>query len=114
MPTYEYECTNSRCGKEFEVIKRVAEIDNPEVCLTCGDDAKRFISKRQHFYGASDWNKLEWNPGLGQWVDGGSKARAKIAKERGLTEVGNECPDKYGKHQDDKLNTILEDNWSKA
>lgn len=112
MPTYDYECTD--CGHAHEVTKRISDLDTVEHCPKCnGDNTKRYIV-RTHFYGAGDWNKLEWNPGLGQWVEGGAKARTKIAREKGLTEVGNECPDRYGKHQDDKLNTILEDNWSKA
>lgn len=103
-----------QCKHEFEVTKRVAHIDDPEACPLCSGDAQRFISKYQQFTGAGDWNKLEWNPGLGQWVSGGAKARAKICKERGLTEVGNEDPDRIAKHQENKLNTILEDNWNKV
>jgi putative FmdB family regulatory protein len=112
LPTYPYECL--QCKHEFEVIKQVRFLDEPEACPHCSGDAQRFISKHQQFYGAGDWNKLEFNHGLGQWVEGGSKARDRIAKERGLTEVGNEDPEKIAKYQDDKLNTILEDNWSKV
>lgn len=48
----------------------------------------RLIS-RTHFYGASDWDDVQFNPGLGV-VTKNAKHRAQIAKERGLTEIGNE------------------------
>ncbi len=112
MPTYDYQCNG--CSKTFDVVKRLAELDRPEPCPACQSEQTARYFVRSYFYGASDWNKLEYNPGLGQWVKGGSKERARICKERGLIEVGNEDPDKVAKYQDDKLNTILEDNWSKV
>lgn len=80
---YEYECC-----EVFEVIKSLAEIDRPEKCVECGKPARRIISK-SNFYGADDWDNAQFCPGLGQYVKS-NKHRAKLAKDRGLEEVGNE------------------------
>lgn len=86
MPTYPYCCDT--CDTHFEVVKPVAELERQEVCSACGGIGKRYIS-RTHFYGASDWDKAEYNPGLG-CVTRNAKHRERIAKERGVIEVGND------------------------
>ena len=87
MPTYAYGC--KECKKEFDVIKSFSEFNNPEFCPGCkSGNVERFIS-RTSFYGASDWDKVSYNPGLGV-VTKNAKHAAKIAKARGLIEVGND------------------------
>jgi putative FmdB family regulatory protein len=86
MPSYPYRCIT--CQHPFEIVKRVAEIDNPESCPECGNPADRYIS-RTHFYGAGDWDKAEWNPGLG-CVTKGARHRKEMARQRGMEEVGND------------------------
>lgn len=93
---YPYRC--AACSATFEVIKAVAEIDNPEVCIKCSSPAERYIA-RTHFYGASDWDKAEYNPGLGM-VTRNAKHRRDVAKARGLEEVGNESAETMHKHFD--------------
>ena len=36
MPTYVYRCPN--CGLEREIVRRVAERNDPPRCLGCGED----------------------------------------------------------------------------
>lgn len=85
---YPYRC--DACGHTWEVIKRVAEIDNAESCPTCSCLGVRFIASRQTFYN----EKVEdayYCPALGTIVK--NKAhRNKIAKDRGLIEIGNDDP----------------------
>lgn len=81
---YEYSC----CNEIFEVIKPLREIDRVESCPICGDAARRIISQNT-FYGADDWDNAQYCPGLGQVVKS-DKHRRKIARSRGLEEVGNE------------------------
>lgn len=109
--TYEYVC--NKCDTSFDIIKRVAQIDDPEECPKCECyDTKRLIS-RTHFYGASDWDTKEFNPGLGV-VTNSRKHRDKIARERGLVEVGNEDMNKFIASQDKKLDADLEERSEKA
>lgn len=90
---YPYECQN---GHEFEIIKSVRDIDLEEKCPTCSLVAMRTIAKRQSFAGATDWDTRHYSPALGRVVKSNAEAR-KIAKERGLIEIGNEDPDKMHK-----------------
>ena len=86
MPTYPYECP--ACQETWEVSKRLSDIDLPESCPNCQTAGNRYIS-RTHFYGASDWDKAEFNPGLGCVVKN-KQHRAEICKRRGLVEIGND------------------------
>jgi hypothetical protein len=98
------------CLFEFEVTKSVASIDHPETCEKCGAPAERYIS-RTYFYGAGDWDKAEYNPGLG-CITKNSLHRKRICKQRGLEEIGNECPDKTCDHYDRARQKTLEDRWA--
>ncbi|MSQ36233.1 MAG: zinc ribbon domain-containing protein [Dehalococcoidia bacterium] len=33
MPQYEYRCR--KCGADFELIRRIADLDKPVACITC-------------------------------------------------------------------------------
>jgi putative FmdB family regulatory protein len=93
MPNYPYRC--HACGTHWESCKSVSDIDRVETCPACQEKCgrdDRYIG-RTHFYGASDWDKAEFNPAFGKVVRN-SKHRAQLAKERGYIEVGNENPDK--------------------
>jgi putative FmdB family regulatory protein len=94
---YPYRC--SACAHEFEVIKSVKFIDDPETCEKCNASAERYISSRQSFYGASDWDNAHFSPVLGEVVRNNAEVRRK-AKERGLIEVGNEPVEKINSHFD--------------
>lgn len=104
MPTYEYKC--SQCCETFDIIKSVKELNDPECCPQCsGFKVERMIC-RTHFYGASDWDKAEYNPGLGV-VTKNAKHRDKLARERGMIEVGNESLEKTMDSQAKKLEGIV-------
>lgn len=78
------------CGAHWEVVKRVAEIDNPEFCPKCKTHGVRYIAGRQSFYGA-EVEDAYYCPALGTVVKN-KNHRKKIAKDRGLEEVGNDDP----------------------
>ncbi len=42
MPIYEYCC--SRCGAYFELMRRMAESDQPAVCPGCGGKGEKLVS----------------------------------------------------------------------
>ena len=111
MPTYPYECTS--CSHTFDVIKSVRQLDDPECCEKCSaPNARRYLVP-VNFNGASDWNNQGWNPGLGCVTKSNAHA-AKIAKERGLIEVGNEDVGKTIAAQERKLEKTVDDNFEKA
>jgi putative FmdB family regulatory protein len=100
VPCYPYKCTS--CPHHFDVVKTVRQIDDPETCPKCQSDSKRYLVA-VNFNGASDWDKAEFNAGLGCVVKN-AKHRERIAKERGLIEVGNEDVSKVMASQEKKLN----------
>lgn len=86
---YPYHCPN--CNTNFDIIKRVSEIDNIEKCITCDTlltKENRKIASKQFFYGAKV-EHAEWCPAMGCVVRN-SAHRRQIAKARGLEEVGTE------------------------
>lgn len=90
MPRYPYNCPE--CGEEFDVVKPLAELNRTEIC-ECGAICWRGIAPT-NFNGADDWDSTEYCPALGQVVRNNLERR-KLAKERGLEEVGNENLTKY-------------------
>ena len=42
MPTYEYRCP--KCGTDFELMRRMSELNDPASCPRCGDKAERLTS----------------------------------------------------------------------
>lgn len=110
MPVYPYACKS--CDHHFDVAKSVRQIDDAEFCPLCQSDSKRYLVA-VNFNGASDWDKAEFNAGLGCIVKN-AKHRERIAKERGLIEVGNEDLGKFTSSQEKKLSDSLEERSEKA
>lgn len=110
MPTYLYTCL--KCEHKFDVIKRVADIDNIEPCLKCAGETRRCLTP-VYFTGASDWDKAEFNPGLGI-ITKNAKHRDREAKARGLIEVGNEDIDRFSAAQDKKVKEAQDEAFEKA
>lgn len=110
MPTYPYSCLD--CHHQFEVTKRVAEIDADEACPECGGGTNRTISTQQTFYGANDWNHQTFDPVFGQVVRG-NLHRKQLAKERGWIEIGDEPVSKVHKHYEDQRSREREQAWDK-
>jgi putative FmdB family regulatory protein len=114
MPTYPYQCSNDLCGHTFDVVKSLSEIDQPEHCDKCQATAERFIGNTS-FYGASDWDKAEFNPGLG-CVTRNGKHRREIAKSRGLEELGNDYskPERMISESEKARERRYNDGWSRV
>lgn len=94
MPIYVYECAKTH---RWEVIKPMASSQTSEACTECGALGRK-IPARFGFTGASDWNRQEFNHGLGEICT--PKQAEKIAKSRGLEPVGNESAESLHKHFD--------------
>lgn len=111
MPTYVWNCKQ---GHEWDVVTTIAERDNPSSCPECQGEGTRGLTLPQiDKTAASDWNNISYNPGLGCWTKGTSHAR-RIAKERGLIEVGNESPEKIHKANDQYRKETRERRWQDA
>lgn len=111
--TYVFECQNASCGKHFDVIRSVREMDEPGVCSTCNNVAKRiFIPSRVLFSGAAVQN-AEYNPGLG-CITRNKSHRDEIARQKGLIEVGNEKPEILHKLADKARDEKWEKGWAET
>ena len=111
MPAYIYLCL--KCDRKFDIVKSIKSLDDPEACPGCAALETRRCLQRVNFNGASDWDKAEYNPGLGCVVKN-TKHRERLAKERGLIEVGNEDVSKVIKTQDAKLESASDERFEKA
>lgn len=114
MPYYPYRC---ECGNEFEVIKRMSEIDRVERCQLCQRKAVRAIGLT-NFTGASEWNSSAYrgfNPAFGKVVNGKSHQRELLARARGegkeMIEIGNEKPDNIEKHFSKQREETRQKRW---
>lgn len=107
---YPYECTS--CGHDFEVYKSYKRIDDPEHCPECSQVATRYISRNIGFSGHNDWDTAHYNLALGQVVKSNAEAK-RIARERGMEEIGNEPIEKIHKKFDTerqrKIDTAYDD-----
>lgn len=107
---YPYKCLT--CNHHWEVIKPVKDIDIAEICEVCQRIGKRYISVT-HFYGASDWDKAQYCHALGTVVKS-DKHRAKLARSRGLEEIGNEDPVKIQAQRERDLEQKIDQNFELA
>jgi putative FmdB family regulatory protein len=113
IPTYAYRCQD--CRQEFDVVKRVADIDQLEECPECCafvNSASRLIVP-VNFNGAADWNTQTFNPALGCYTRNTLHAR-QIAKSRGLEEVGTEPVEKIHKHFEKQQEETRAARWDDA
>ena len=82
------------------MIKSVKDIDCPEACVSCNsENTRRTIARTQSFSGANDWTTAHYSPALGRVVRSNLEAR-RLAKERGLVEVGTEPVERIHSHYD--------------
>jgi len=87
---YEYYCAH--CNSDWEISKKLVEIDRPEFCDDCHETLARKISDKISFSGHKvDDNQTYFNHALGCEVRSESHAK-RIAKERGFVELGNDKP----------------------
>lgn len=106
---YPHKCTV--CAHAFEVIKSVKDIDNQEMCEKCGSPAERYIASSQAFFGANDWDTAHYSQALGRVVKNNAEAR-RLAKERGMIEIGNEPVEKIHKKYDSEREEKAERSYS--
>jgi hypothetical protein len=78
-------------------VKMTSAKDVTVPCPQCGKPGNRLPS-RFGFTGAGDWNRQEFNHGLGCVAT--PKQAEKIAKNRGLIPVGSEPAENMHKHFD--------------
>lgn len=110
MPTYLY----FDGQHEWEVIKPISALDNPEVCDLCGKEGRRQLQAPAiDRSAAADWNTQTWHPSLGCYTRSNLHAR-QIAKSRGLEEVGNEKPETIHKHFEKQREETRERRWQEA
>lgn len=94
------------------MVKRVAERNEPETCAKCHASVlKREIPTRLGgFIGASDWDTAHYNPALGQVVRSYADGR-RVAKQKGMTEIGDEPVEKLHKKYDTERKQRLEKSY---
>jgi hypothetical protein len=109
MPSYPYECPG--CGIEFDIVKSFNEIDRIENCINCGnllDSSCRRIG-RVYFTGEKPFESY-YCPGLGCVVNSAAQ-RNRLAKDRGLEEIGTENAETIHKHFDSFREEKRKDSW---
>jgi Zn ribbon nucleic-acid-binding protein len=90
MMRYPYFCT--QCDAEYEIVKSLDDIDRVENC-DCGHAMSRKISPKIMFKNEKvAENQTYFHPALGCMVNSNTQAQ-RIAKERGLVEIGNDKQD---------------------
>lgn len=112
MPIYDY--SHESCGLRWEVAKPMRESDTPEACPKCGEVGVKLpslcaIDKTA----AGGWNEQQMHPALGCYTRSTQHAR-KIAKSRGMEEVGTEPPEKIHAAMDRQRADTAERRWEDA
>lgn len=107
---YPYRCDG--CQFEFDVVKSVSEFDREESCEKCQGHATRQFNARVHFIGTKVQH-AEYNPGLGCVVKN-KRHREELCKRKGLTEVGNESPDRIYTENEKQRESNREASWEKV
>lgn len=112
MPTYDY--AHEPCRIRWDVIKPMSAFDTPEPCPKCGEPGIKLpslcaIDKTA----AGGWNEQTYHPALGCYTRSTQHAR-KIAKSRGMEEVGTEPPEKIHAAMDKQRAEKAERRWEDA
>jgi putative FmdB family regulatory protein len=89
---YVYKCDG--CDQKFDIVKPVSDFDRQELCPTSGVTMTRQFAPSKIHLGKTAVEDAYFHPAFGQVVKGDSHAQ-KLAKERGMIEVGNEKPEKH-------------------
>ena len=109
-PTYDW----SDGVHDWSVITTVSERDNPSACPECGKPGIRQLTLPCPVSPtAGDWNRQEFNHGLGCYTKSWKDAR-QIAKRRGLEEVGNEPTESLHKTAESRRAEIRAQRWQDA
>ena len=110
MPYYRYEC--NQCKHQFDIIKSI-RCEKPEPCPECDGDTRRLIQRTLSLY-EGDWNKEEFNRGLGKVVKN-PKHRKELANRAGMEEIGNDStPSDYYSTSEKDREAALKARWDKV
>ncbi len=110
MPTYVW-ADNEHL---WTVVTTVDDRDTPSSCPECKAPGVRQITlPNLDRSAASAWNNQQFNPALGCYTRNDQHAK-KIAKARGLEEVGNEPVENIHKFYEKKNTEIREKRWVEA
>ena len=86
------------------------DIDNEERCPECDTIGHRYISQSQSFSGADDWDTAHFSHALGKVVKTNKEER-KLARAKGLVEIGTESSEKIEKHFSSQRKKKYNDSW---
>lgn len=111
MATYRYKCPG--CSDEFEIIKRIAQADDLESCPFCKIPG---ITGHHRMLGALTFmgekpEEAFYAPALGKMVSGKTEMR-RIAKDKGMIEVGTENVDRTIDRHDNEREQKSQDRWA--
>jgi putative FmdB family regulatory protein len=108
---YVYKCPD--CQMEMEVIKHLAEIDNPEFCQNCGTECFKKMCAPAGFINASFWRteQGQFNPAFGCEVKS-LKHKRDLMKQHNCVEVGGETKESMYRHTELKAEKEREKSYS--
>lgn len=109
---YPYYC--NKCGHDFDIIKRIFQIDDIETCDQCHSIAERRIAKA-NLVAIHDWTE-QYNPAFGKVVRNKAHQREilKEFKDQGkeFIEIGNESLENIHKRFDTMREDKQKANWN--
>ena len=109
---YPYYC--KPCDSVFEVIKVLADIDQPEPCAFCG------VKSTERRIGLSMIQSVDvdpqYNPAFGKVIRNKSHLNSELSKLRDqgkeMVEIGDECPNKMAKRFANQRKEIRDKRWA--
>jgi putative FmdB family regulatory protein len=107
--TYEYEC--AECGRRFDVIKSVKDMERNENCPKCGEFGIRKCIPSKVYFNQTEVTHAEYNPGLGAVVKN-KRHKDYLMKSKGIVEVGNDFGN--GEKMQKEFDTAREEKLKKS
>lgn len=116
MPIYEYKCSNSECGLDYEINKSFKDAEREEPCSKCGDDLQRVISAVRTNTSNCQFQS-HFNYAFGKEVTSANQMKDLVRAHEGetgrkLIEVGTEKTDSMKKNA--KSLKLTEDETKRA
>jgi putative FmdB family regulatory protein len=116
VPIYEYKCSNSECGLDYEINKSFKDAEREEPCSKCGDDLQRVISAVRTNTSNCQFQS-HFNYAFGKEVTSANQMKDLVRAHEGetgrkLIEVGTEKTDSMKKNA--KSLKLTEDETKRA
>lgn len=111
MATYRYRCPI--CDMTFDIVRPISECDDLTTCPTCkseGIDKSNRMLGTPIFFGEKQQEPFYSIP-LGRMVSGTNEMR-RVAKERGMIEIGNDNIDKISDTADNDREAKSKARWA--